>query len=586
MKTTHTVSPILRRARPWVLAAAALTIAFAALAGFGIATGLFAHVTGEDEPLAQVRGMGEWLIGLARPAPNTAPMQPIAHAGVNPFGVNTFLEQEVEPAKREQQMQLIAEAGFGWIRQQFVWEDIEIHGRGDFTDRRNDHTGDGVPDPIDAWAKYDAIVGLAEQYGVRIMARLDNPPDWAQQGGGVTGNFAPPADYDDFARFAAAVAERYRGRIHYYQVWNEPNIFPEWGDQPVDAAAYTDLLCRTYRALKAVDPAIVVISGALSPTLSLSPANINDFLFLEQMYAAGAGACFDVLSVQGYGFFSGPGDQRRDPFTLTFARNLYIRDIMVAHGDGDKAIWISEAAWNPIESPEVPADVTGRTNFGTVTREQAARYMPDAFLRAETEWPWIGVVNYWFFKRPADYERGQSWYYFRMAEPDFTLLPVYHSVQAFIAGYRPALHVGVHTAAHWAIARVPAEVRSPSEGARSSEARAVTQAAFEAVGSTVVVRWAGGPLRAVSESGAGERVRVLSGGPGWNEAVAYHGVPGERVRVVLTAAAPGAFTLDTVTVYAGSRAPAAIPIAVAVAIVGIFAAGALGALAGRACGAS
>ena len=51
-----------------------------------------------------------------------------------------------------------------------------------------------------------------------------------------------------------AVAERYQGRIHYYQIWNEPNIYPEWGEQTVNPEAYTELLCRTYAALKAVDP--------------------------------------------------------------------------------------------------------------------------------------------------------------------------------------------------------------------------------------------------------------------------------------------------------------------------------------------
>ncbi len=64
----------------------------------------------------------------------------------------------------------------------------------------------------------------------------------------------------DFADFAAAVVERYRGRIRYYQIWNEPNVYPEWGNQPVDPEAYTALLCQTY-ARSRIDPGAVVISG-------------------------------------------------------------------------------------------------------------------------------------------------------------------------------------------------------------------------------------------------------------------------------------------------------------------------------------
>ncbi|MEZ4669016.1 MAG: hypothetical protein R3E39_14005 [Anaerolineae bacterium] len=57
----------------------------------------------------------------------------------------------------------------------------------------------------------------------------------------------------------------------------------EWGKGPVNPEAYTDLLCRTYRALKKVDPKIVVISGPLSPTVSLTDYNLNDFIFLQRM---------------------------------------------------------------------------------------------------------------------------------------------------------------------------------------------------------------------------------------------------------------------------------------------------------------
>ena len=41
----------------------------------------------------------------------------------------------------------------------------------------------------------------------------------------------------------------------------------------------------------------------------------------------------------------------------------------------------------------------------------------------------MGVVSFWFFKRPDTSEKDQSWYYFRMVEPDFTPLPVYEAMQ-------------------------------------------------------------------------------------------------------------------------------------------------------------
>jgi hypothetical protein len=68
--------------------------------------------------------------------------------------------------------------------------------------------------------------------------------------------------------------------------------------------------------------------------------------------------------------------------------------------------------------------------FGRVTEEQQARYTVEAYDRLQKEWPWVQVANYWFLKRPSDLEKDQSWYYFRLLEPDFSPLPVYDALVA------------------------------------------------------------------------------------------------------------------------------------------------------------
>jgi hypothetical protein len=518
------------------------------LAGHGLAWHTFRSLTGEETPFAQIRGMVEWLGNFTRLQPRTDPYVPIQYAGENPFGVNTFLEMEAEVEKRERTVQMISDAGFAWIRQQFVWQDIEIHGRGDFHDRRNDMDHDGQVDEVDAWAKYDNIVELAEQYDLQILARLDNPPEWAQT---VAGDFAPPANVEDFVNFARTIAERYRGRIHYYQVWNEPNIFPEWGEQAVDPEAYTELLCRTYEALKAVDPEIVVISGALAQTIALTQRDLNDFIFLQRMYDAGAGGCFDVLAAQAYGFYSGPTDHRMRPTTNNFARNLYIRDIMVANGDAHKSIWITEAAWNPIDSPEVPppSEVAQYANFGIVTREQAAAYMPEGYQRALEEWPWVGVVNYWFFKLPSEERSNQAMYYFRMVEADFTPLPVYDALREYIINLTPTLYIGVHQAEdNWAVI-LPDEAQVVhAVGAQFNCAVRTTQASFAAKGTDVILRWRGDTVpRLESDNESIEPISVYTSDDGWNTIVVYHSLTSQSFGFRVTSDEP--FELDSITVY-------------------------------------
>jgi hypothetical protein len=400
-------------------------------------------ITGETEPLPQLRGFLQYLSNYTRPAPQTDEFAAVAHAGVNPLGVNTFLQLEVEPSKREKQMQMVRDAGFGWIRQEFTWEDIEIHGKGDFQDRRNDPARS-------AWEKYDHIVDLAEKYDVEIIARLSNPPAWTRALTDTVGTRAPPDDFADYGDFVAEVAQRYKGRIHYYQLWNEPNIYPEWGEQPVDPLAYTNLLCEGYRRAKAVDPEIAILSGALAQTIDLSGRDLNDFIFLQRMYDAGAADCFDILTTNAYLLWSAPTDHRMRPFVTNFGRTEYIRDIMVRNGDAHKPIWISEMNSNAIPAASDGQDIIGWGAYGQVSQATQAAWAPLAYQRAQAEWPYVGVVNFWFFKPASDADANQAYYYFRMVEPDFSTLPVYESIKTY-AQEQPRMYPGTHQEDHWAI---------------------------------------------------------------------------------------------------------------------------------------
>jgi hypothetical protein len=399
------------------------------------------YLVGEEKPLPQLTGATQLAFNLVRPPLKLANDVPVAQAGVNPFGVNTFLQNEVDPHKRRLAMEMVANAGFRWIRQEFPWEDIEIHGRGDFMDRRHDPSRS-------SWEKYDQIVDLAEAHGIQIIARLSNPPAWSRAAGDEAGPFAPPDDLDAYGDFVETVVRRYQGRIHYYQIWNEPNIYPEWGEQPVSATDYVNLLRVGYTRAKAVDPEVVIISGALAATIELDhyPHGLTDAIFLQQMYDAGAAPYFDVLAMQGYGLWSGPYDRRMQPRVLNFSRPLYIRDVMVRNGDAHKPIWLSEVAWNalPPGSDLPPA-------YGQVTRAQQARYAVLAYHRLQSEWPWLGVANYWFLKQADEREREQNpQYYFRLLEPDFTPLPVYGALSD-AASLPPLMYQGYHQEDHWAV---------------------------------------------------------------------------------------------------------------------------------------
>ncbi|GAB5494275.1 MAG: hypothetical protein Phog2KO_44900 [Phototrophicaceae bacterium] len=473
----------------------------------GLAWQWFYSQTGEEGIAGQIQGMIEVSGNWIRSNPNTAPNTPIQHTDIFPYGINTFFEQETQVDKMRVQFEMIQTAGFGWIRQEFPWEDIEVDGRGEFTDTREDYDGDDIPDTISAWDKYDNIVALVQEHDLDMIVRLSNPPAWSRENNPETlgGALAPPDDYQDFVNYAVAVAERYQGQINYYQVWNEPNIYPEWGETFVNPADYTRLLCMTYDALKAVDPNIVVISGTIAPTDSLDGYyGYHDLLFLQNMYENGAGDCFDVLSAQGYGLNSGPTDRRQRVTHLSYARHIQYRDIMVNNGDAHKPIWLSEVAWSPMLEPCLETgecvstdDISGAFEFGAVTNEQAGRYLVEAYDRAQEEWSWIGHITYWHFTRPSINDASEVMYWFRMVEadysdehPSFSPLPVYESARDYLTRVRerPVMYQGVHQAESWEVTMPDSAELMMRDGAQFGDAVQTDRLSFRMNGTGMVLR--------------------------------------------------------------------------------------------------
>lgn len=395
--------------------------------------------------------------------------------------MNTFLELEVEPEKVDRSLAMIAAAGFGWIRQEFPWEDIEIHGKGDFQDRRHrPHRS--------AWEKYDRIVRLAGEHGLGIIARLDKPPPWAGPS-----PYAPPDRLEDFADFVRAVVSRYRGQVRYFQLWNEPNLGIEWGGRP-DPSAYVELLCAGYRAAKEANPEAVILAAAMAPTTERGPENLDDLLFWESVYAAGGGGCFDVASAQAYGLWTGPADRRVEPGRANFSRPILLRALMVEHGDQEKPIWISEAGWNT--APEgLPAP------YGRVTEARQAAYTIGGLERALHEWPWMGVMSLWFFRRPSQAEADQPFYYFHLVGSDFETRPVWEA----LAGWAPqarAVYPGRHGARHWALDF--AGPWTPQDGAQRGQAGARLSFRFKGTEAVLLTGGASGRLRVSVDGRSGE----------------------------------------------------------------------------------
>jgi hypothetical protein len=351
---------------------------------------------------------------VAATSPSPAlPVEPVGGQVENGVGVNVFLEQEVEPEKRQVSLELLRDAGAGWIRQELPWEQVEPVAKGKTTDPNFGAS---------TWAKYDDIVERANALGLKVLLRVDTSPRWALPANAPDG-LSPPLEDADYWDFVAEVAARYRGRVAAYQIWNEPNLNSEWGRRRPDAVAYARLLRGATERIRAIDPSARVLMAALAPTLTENADALNDLLYLQQLYDAGVRGNFDILAVQAYGLRGGPDDPRIDRSDVTFSRPVLVRQVMERNGDGATPIWATELGWN-VNPPSMAIQ-----SYGRVTPSLQARYTVRAFERAHAQWPWLQVAYVWYWKRADETNRDQDWFWFRLADPDFTLQPVYYALR-------------------------------------------------------------------------------------------------------------------------------------------------------------
>ncbi len=112
---------------------------------------------------------------------------------------------------------------------------------------------------------------------------------------GTPGMVTQPNFHSEYSAWVASLAAAGADAI---EVWNEPNIDREWQVGQISPAAYTQLLCAAYSAIKQANPGTAVISAAPAPTGYFGGCSGNgcdDLPFIQGMYNAGAARCMDYI---------------------------------------------------------------------------------------------------------------------------------------------------------------------------------------------------------------------------------------------------------------------------------------------------
>jgi O-antigen ligase len=363
-----------------------------------------------------------WLAWRSLPTPPPPLIRSPAQAAL---GVNVALDQ-YDPTRLTATLDRLQAAGVLWTRQRFPWDRIEPE-----------------PGHFD-WTAWDPIVAGAAAHNLHLIALLDGSPAWARRPGDGDNPLAPPQERADFGRFVAAFAQRYGDRIDVYQIWDEPNIAPHWGQRSVDPPDYLGLLREGFYQVRAADPSALILLAALAPNDEAGGANLSDVTFLDTLYALGGAAWFDGVAAEPYGFDSAPDGAPDEGDAHGWGRAAALRAVMEHYGDRATPVWATAFGWNAL-----PSDWQGRPSlWGEVDAATQAAYLRAAVTRARQEWPWLGPAL-WATLQPSAPADDPRWG-FALWGPDGTARPAWDALTA-LTTQPTVVGLGTHSPDHPAL---------------------------------------------------------------------------------------------------------------------------------------
>ena len=244
--------------------------------------------------------------------------------------------------------QAATEAGAGYTRIIFRWDLIQPDGRDDWKPAN-------VPDPF---------IEAELQAGREIAAVLIGTPAWAARIG--QGPQAVP-DLEAWGNFTKRMAQQYQGRIKYWIIWNQPDVWDTahpantWQGSEAD---YLALLKSAHSNIKIVDPSMEVHLAGLTYHWDAQHGREPFLSRLLALIAADPEAAkhnhyFDAVT---YHLYYNPREM------LDILGQVH--GLLDAHRLGDKPLWVNEVNAPPTDDPQEP--VLGERPLVVSSQEQAA----------------------------------------------------------------------------------------------------------------------------------------------------------------------------------------------------------------------
>lgn len=332
-----------------------------------------------------------------------------------------------------------------WIKVQVRWEFVEPQ--------------PGVYD----WAAlgYDVFFEEASKKNLKVLTSVVTAPQWAREAGTTEDTNGPPVDNQQFANFIGNMISRYPGQIHAIEVWNEMNLAREWtSSRGLNAADYVSMVTVVSNTVRFIDPNIIIISGALSPTgVNDGVIAIDDFGYTDQMIAAGLLNVVDCFGAHSNGpnigpnvpfdqvpndptaVFRGPFENPHHSWSFYSTMTTYANKIRAA--GSNVRLCVTEFGWAVAEDFDPAQRPVEHFEFAEDnTLEEQRTYILEAItLMQEWDFVWLAFIwnlNFgpemgWDLNRPDNHNMLYS-----LVRPNYTPAPVWPYIAEMNFRGRPA----------------------------------------------------------------------------------------------------------------------------------------------------
>ena len=194
-----------------------------------------------------------------------------------------------------------------------------------------------------------------------------------------------------YGEYVYQVVKNYKGKVKYFEIWNEPDGFWEPKYYPeVQIPQYVALMEEAYTRAKEANPNCVILSAGLGTW----------FPYFEPWYRK---ICenghFDVLAIHPY-------CQPNSPYSTEMDNIKKIRNIMIEYGQ-EKKMWITEFGYPTEGKPFYKDEKRWCYTCKTVNEKTTADYLKLFFYRIFNEFPYIKKVFWYDYKDDCEI-RGEN----------------------------------------------------------------------------------------------------------------------------------------------------------------------------------